>query len=512
MIALTGCIFDPLNPEEEIVITPPKIELVSSMKINLRKRTEKKLNPVLSNTEIKNPTYNFSSSNTAVATVSSDGTVRAVAPGKCFIYVTLSTNTSVKATVELTVTNDETSEYDYTLMFYMCGSDLEYDKDAKRPEDHGFFTQDIKEILSVHNIPDSVRIVIETGGTKNWFMESSYLEGASKISSTNLQRWEVNNVTNKLTLIETLPGNYMAKESSFEEFLNWGLDDYEAEQMGMVISGHGGGIAGCAYDDNYTYTYGKDQTFPYTLRTQDIAQAAKAALDNSTKSKFTWIGYDCCIMQCADIASINSEYFEYMVASQELENAIGWNHDVYLPFLKEDTKIAPEVFLPEICKAYTKDKHSNSETTEDACLQTLSVLDLSKMSSFTTAFNSLSATIGTTKLSYELVKTAFKSSYNAFGDYIYGLCDFSSLLKRLKALSYNTTVVETALADLVLFNNYCSKYSVAPCGVNAFFPECLDDEYILQVGKEDYSNVLSTKFTYWQTMCVLHGNFGWLSI
>ena len=42
----------------------------------------------------------------------------------------------------------------------------------------------------------------------------------------------------------------MSTEYSFESFLTWGLDNYSGEQMGVVIAGHGGGIAGCAYDDN----------------------------------------------------------------------------------------------------------------------------------------------------------------------------------------------------------------------------------------------------------------------
>ena len=508
LFGLVGCIFDPLSPSEDIVITPPTIELVSSMKINLRKRSEKKLNPVLSNTEVKNPVFIYSSSNTNVATAGNDGTIHAVAPGQCKIYVTLQSDTSVKTSVDLTVTNDETGEYDYTIMFYMCGSDLEYDPDAKKPTEHEFFSRDIQEILSVKNIPDSVKIVIETGGTKKWAMPSQYLEGATKISSTNLQRWEVNNVTNKLKLIETLPGNYMAKESSFEEFLSWGLDDYEADQMGVVISGHGGGIAGCAYDDNYTYTYGDNNVFPYTLKTQDVATAASAALSNSSKSKFTWIGYDCCVMQCADIASVNADYFDYMVASQELENATGWNHDVYLPYLKDDTKISPTEFLPKICDAFVADNHKNTETFETACLQTLSVLDLSKAPAFTSAFNALSNSIGTLKLSYEIVKNAFMSSYNEFGDCIFGLCDFDSLLDNLNSL-YDVTAVKSALQDLVFYNVYCSKYQINPCGVNAFFPESLDNEYILQVGKEDYKGNLATKFTTWQTMCLLHGDFSW---
>ena len=212
-------------------------------------------------------------------------------------------------------------------------------------------------------------------------------------------------------------------------------------------------------------------------------------------------------MQSADIASINADYFEYMVASQELENATGWNHDEYLPSLKENTRIEPTEFLPKICDAFVSDNEKYCSF-EEKCLQTLSVLDLSKMSSFISAFNSLSNSIGTLKLSYEKVKLAFNSSYNSFGDSIFGLCDFSSLLDNLDVL-YNVSSVQSALNDLVLYNKYCSKYSITPCGVNAFFPECLDDEYILQVGKEDYTGDLATKFTTWQKMCLLHGDFGW---
>ena len=111
-------------------------------------------------------------------------------------------------------------------MFYMCGSDLEYKVDVEPEERYPFFTEDIKEILSVPDIPDEVKIIIETGGTTHWSMPSQYLEDATKISSTNLQRWDVNNKTNKLKFIETLPTNYMASENSFSEFLSWGLDDY----------------------------------------------------------------------------------------------------------------------------------------------------------------------------------------------------------------------------------------------------------------------------------------------
>ena len=513
--ALSGCFLkNIITPsEDEIVVDLPKIEVVSNLKINLKGRTTKSLYPALSNNSIKNPEFIFSSSNTSVASVGSDGLVEGKKEGTTNISITLKSNNNVKTSVKVNVVNEEVKHYDYTIMLYMCGSDLEYSSTTPEEEQTHFFTQDIQEILSVHDLPDTVKIIIETGGTLHWNMPGSDLEGASKISSSNLQRWEVDNNTNRLRLIETLPTNRMASESSFSEFLSWGLDDYEADQMGVVMSGHGGGIAGCAYDDNYTAKVG-NQLWQRTLRTFEVAGAAKAALANSNRDKFTWIGYDCCVMQCADIATINADYFDYMVASQENEIATGWNHAAYLPMLKTNTHISPELFLPEICDTFMLDNHREVETGEEICYQTQSVLDLSKVDALVTSFNTLTDYLGSTVISFNKAETAFRNSLNRFGDKIFGLCDFSSFMDKLKAVDplLDVSEVKEAIDEMVIYKNNCSKYSVAPCGVNAFFPKSLDSKYILQVGKEDYSNSLSTKFSKWQSMCVSYGKFGWDSI
>ena len=506
MFALSSCVLLDLlrGNQEETVVDLPKIETVSSVKINLQGRLEKSLYPTLSNNSVKNPQFSFVSSNINVASVTESGVVRGYQVGTATITITLKSNSKVSTSVKVSVVDEPINHYDYTIMFYMCGSDLEYDAEAEPEEQIAFFTEDIKEMLRVSDIPDEVKIIIETGGTTQWSMPSSFLEGATKISSTNLQRWEINNQTNKLKFVETLPTNYMASENSFSEFLSWGLDDYAADQMGVVISGHGGGIAGCAYDDNYTVKVGT-QFWQKTLRTFEVANAAKTALANSEREKFTWIGYDCCLMQCADIATINADYFDYMVASQENEDARGWKHDVYLPSLMENTHITPAEFLPQICDSFVAEKHKDTETTGEACYQTSSVLDLSKVDALVTSFNNFSKTI-----SYTEAEVAFRSSYNKFGEKIFGLCDFDSLMKKFTLR--DTTEVRSAISDLVMYKKNCSKYTTTPCGVNAFFPLSLDKKYILQVGKEDYSNRLSTKFTYWQDMCVANGSFGWESI
>ena len=515
VFAISGCFFTNLiQPnEEEIKISLPEIETVSSVKINLRGRTEKSLYPTLSNNSVKNPEYLFSSSNTSIATVSSSGVVKGLSVGETIITITLKTNSKVKTTVKVNVVDQEVAHYDYTIMLYMCGSDLEYNPDLQPEERVPFFTEDIKEILSVPNIPDEVKIIIETGGTTHWSMPKEYLEDATKISSTNLQRWEVNNNSHKLKLIETLPTNLMASENSFSEFLSWGLDDYEADQMGVIISGHGGGIAGCAYDDNYTTKVG-NQNWQNTLQTFEVANAAKTALSNSNKEKFTWVGYDCCVMQCADIATINADYFDYMVASQENENAVGWNHDIYLPYLADNSKIEPTEFLPRICDAFLMDKHREHESGDQTCYQTLSVLDLSKVDTLISTFDNLCGSLGISMVSYTKAELAFKRSFNSFGDSIFGLADFNSLVTELKNIDplIDAQSVKDAVNNLVIYNTYCSKYTYSLCGVNAFFPLSLDSKYILQVGKEDYSNSLSTKFSKWQNMCVTFGKFGWDSI
>ena len=181
--------------------------------------------------------------NTGLVSVSND----AVIGSNAIITAVSNEDSNAKDTCTITVVEDVTYKYDYTFMFYMCASTLEYDSSDRHPE-VGLFSDDIKELLSV-NYPSNVKVIIETGGTKKWSLSSTYLDGASYISANYLQRWEISN--KKLKLIDTLNTNHMADEASYQSFLEWGLKDYNAEQMGVVISGHGAGIGGCAFDDNY---------------------------------------------------------------------------------------------------------------------------------------------------------------------------------------------------------------------------------------------------------------------
>ena len=417
------------------------------------------------------------------------------------------------AICEVVVAKKVENPYAYTLMYYMSASTLEY----KNGEMYGLFSDDIIEILSLKGIPSNVKIIIETGGTGKWAMPSSALTGTSSISNAKLQRWEVIpeqssysvlspyskvriNCFNRLKLVESLPTNYIAAESSLESFLIWGLKNYSADQMGLILSGHGGGVDGCLYDDNY------DQK---SLNAEQIALASKNALATSdSRDKFTFIGYDCCVMANLDNASVNSDYFDYMIASQEDEIGSGYNHDAYLKSVYADPQISPTALLPLIAKSFVDDTHEKycpyvENGKQVYCNQTSSVLDLTKLNTVVKEFNLFSE-----KVTFDKVKTAYKaSSLNKFGESSFGLVDANNFLTTY-ANKNGTDVdaIKTAIKEAVIANFYCDNYKTAPCGLNLFVPVPLHSMSFVQVNKLNYTGN-QTKLITWQKMCLDNGSF-----
>ena len=492
-----------------------------SISLNARKQNVKQGETFQLSADVKNfkttDEVTWSGSANGIA-VSDDGLVSvsetAVLGATATIVATSVEDSSKSASCIITVSNEPNEQAKYTIMLYMCASTLEFDADNGGSS--GLFSNDILEILSVQNIPDSINIIIETGGTKKWSMPSAALDGATSISNLKLQRWEVEPVSssysttdpyfktkvtcyNKLKLVETLETNKMSEQSSFESFLKWGLDYYYADKMGVIISGHGGGVDGCAYDDNNNSK---------GLNAAKIASACESALKTSQRDKFTWIGYDCCNMAGIDNASINADYFEYMVASQEIEYGTGYNHDVYLNELIKNPQISTESLLSVLAKAFVDENHKDCPYThlglKTYCYQTTSVIDLSKVDAIVNAFNAFS-----TNVTYAKAKTAFiGSSLNSFGESCYGLVDMNNFLTSYANKNSGVSVenIKNAVNNAVISNYYCSQYATVPCGLNLFFPESISRNYELQVEKANYTGN-QTKLTTWQTMCLSNGSF-----
>ena len=401
---------------------------------------------------------------------------------------------------------DPQGQADYTILMYMCGSDLE--------SDYGMATLDIQEMLN-KSCPSNVNIVIETGGSRKWGLweyssvkdDYVYKGNPYNISNTKLGRYHIEG--KNLVKDAQITNSSMGNSSTLQSFIEWGFGTYPAKQTGLILWNHGGAMGGCCFDDYYNDS----------LTSAEVNTAVKNAMTTLKRTeKFTWIGYDCCLMSVADIASVNAQYFDYMVASQESEAGEGWDYDSWLPSLYNNANIAPTELLPQICTSFIQDYENTYGGYYDND-QTLSVLDLSKMDAFISAFETYSQALNiSNSTGFNKIKTAYNNSlrFGYDGDlnaYLFGVADFKDFLTKMKNQfsSVSNTALLSALNDLVIYNAYGSSgySSTKPCGLSVFVAYAKqvtvsDGTYGLQCSKQMYTTK-DTLFTTWRNININYG-------
>ena len=420
-----------------------------------------------------NKNVTWTSSNTSVATVS-NGTVTAKAVGTTTITVkTVDGNKTATCTINVISGPSD----DYTIMIYMCGADLE--------SSNGLATGDLTEIFNVTGQPDGVNIIVETGGASSW---KKY-----NISANYLTRYHVENQGLVKDSQETKAS--MGLQSTFQSFLEWGMTEYPAKKTGVIMWNHGGALDGCCFDENFS-----DDPI-----TNSEAKAAYAAAFNNVgrTENLEWIGYDACLMAVQDVAEFNSHYFNYMVASQETEGGYGWDYDRgWLKSLfNNPTGIETSTLLTQICTNFIADNSSES---------TLSVLDLTKMSAYKTAWenvalqltniiNSSSKWTSFKNVVNQCKKFGYSSDYSQYNNgYAYDVFDAQDLITKCQSNStYSScswSALQTAFTNLVICSKYTSDYSGSH-GLNFFCPLCPN------INTSSYYSTSITAFTTWRTLC-----------
>ena len=199
---------------------------------------------------------------------------------------------------------------DFTLLVYICGSDLE--------QKRGAATANIAEMLSA-DIPDGVNVILQTGGSSKW--------RNFDIPSDRSNRYAVKNGT--LELIESNPPVNMGSERAFASFLKFGIEKYPAEQTAVIFWDHGGGSAVGVCSDALN---GND-----FLTLSEISSALESV---GLKKKLSFVGFDACLMANYETARILAPYAEKMIASEELEPSGGWDWKKTLENLSDPTEIA----------------------------------------------------------------------------------------------------------------------------------------------------------------------------
>lgn len=187
---------------------------------------------------------------------------------------------------------------DWAIYWYLCGSDLE--------SNYGSATEDLSELMEAE-LPENVKIVIETGGSSQWQNET--------VEADYLERYVYS--SEGFECVQQLDSANMGESSTLADFLEFCRDNYPAEHTAVIFWNHGGGSAGgVAFDELYGYD---------SLSLAEIYDAFDSVYELSEENPpLELVGFDACLMATVDTANAFSDIARYMVASEETEPGNGW--------------------------------------------------------------------------------------------------------------------------------------------------------------------------------------------
>lgn len=335
---------------------------------------------------------------------------------------------------------------DKTIMMYIVGSNLE--------SEYGAASDDIAEILASDLDSENINYLIFTGGSSYWYN--------NEIPDDSNAIFIVKN--GELVNLTELNGDNMGDSGTLTEFLNYGYENYPAEQYGLILWNHGGG----AFNG-----YGYDELTGDCLTLEEMA-AALADSPFNDGNKLEWIGFDACLMANIETAHMLSPYSDYLVASQETEPSWGWDYS----FLTDIGDMSDGV---SIGKAITDSYiDSNSENFSiypyTYCDITMSVLDLSKIDMVETALNNLFSLASDSMyasegnyVKYSRIRAATKEIASDFTDEeSYDVVDMVNLSQKMKTeFPPEATDLENALSELIV---YSSSNEENANGVSIYYP------------------------------------------
>lgn len=343
----------------------------------------------------------------------------------------------------------------WTLFIYLCGSNLE--------TQYQYASKDIKEMLSANfnseNI-NNLNIIIQTGGSKHW--------GISQIPNDKIGRYKIDGNTGNLTLLQELDNSSMGDADTLYNFLNWGIDNYAAEHMGVIFWDHGSGVSeGICIDEQYNNDSLSVHELEYSF----------AKLSKKMTSKFEMIGFDTCLSGSLEYANLLAPYSKYMVASADLEPGNGWVYRDPINFLLYHPDATGAELGREICNAYGNYYNNVYVSANQRVDYTIATYDLSKVDKTCIETNYLA------KYLYEILTNndeeywhlcKFRSSRLRYG---YDNLDMGSILDYFDNSSrynYNTTYFRQALNDLIIYSRLSDRYiSKKANGITLYLPSSL---------------------------------------
>ena len=228
---------------------------------------------------------------------------------------------------------------EWTVMMYMCGSDLE--------SRNGLATYNLQEIASTHfpkfmmsateQGPQLVewqggraKVLVETGGSSRWHGMDEDGDGRSlgvDIATDRLQRYAYSlelqpyGYAPTLSLVDEQPLASMGDPRTLSDFIQWCAREYPAKKYMLLLWDHGGGSRTGLFVDEL---FENDTLYLYEL--------GQALADGGVS--FDLVAIDACLMCSLETARMIAPYAKYMVASEEVAAGYGsafagWMYELF---------------------------------------------------------------------------------------------------------------------------------------------------------------------------------------
>ena len=335
----------------------------------------------------------------------------------------------------------------WTIFVYLCGSDLE--------SEGGAATNDLAEMVSTSG-GENVRYVVEAGGAKEW---------KGDVKSNRLQRFMIEETS--IMEVDSVPIADMGNPETLSSFLAWGLKNYPAEHMGVILWDHGGGsITGVCFDERNDYD-------SLTLRE---LESALSNINGNLWSKFDFIGFDACLMGTVETANVLASYAKYMIASQETEPGDGWQYSAIMDFLAKNPGCDGAKLGKALCDTYYE-----SLSKSDASTATLSLVDLSKVDDVIQDFYRFSQEMyasGDDQATLAAMSRGIRQAENYGGNnWLEGytnMVDLNGLVNACAAVTPSASDVTSSIEGAVKYQ-VVGKHHSKSCGLSTYYPLKVQD-------------------------------------
>jgi len=351
-----------------------------------------------------------------------------------------------------TTTTSQTHIADYTLLVYMIGSDFESKNYSA--------SKDIAEMEKAGST-SNINIVLQTGGGLKSF-------SPNEIDFSKVQRHQIINGT--LHTLLNLGIKNMGGQNTLSEFIKWGVSNFPAKKYAIIFWDHGSGINGFGKDINF---------FNDGLTPSELLRAFDNARENTGKF-FDLIGFDACLMSSLEVASKLHFFSPYLVSSEEIEPAWGWNYTNIIKSLTSKPDQSGDRLGKSIIDSYYNSTKylSKSENYEAQKEITLSLIDMTKIPQLINNVNWLSNAIKSKITSVEAAVNLSKSidmteHYGQSASGSIGLIDLydftTNLQEKFPDLLPNIKSVQNAINSSVVYS-YRGDARPNSFGISVYMP------------------------------------------